>query len=160
MEERTLLSKIQVTSASDRAFTPDNVLTLRDAILLVNGDPSVAELSDAQQHLITPDPPGEIDTIAFHIADSGVQTITLTSDLPATTKPVLIDGYTEPGASPNTLSIGTNAVINVKLNLGVFAGLLFNPGSARSSVQGLSIFHGFTAKISINTTDITVSGNF
>jgi CSLREA domain-containing protein len=44
------------------------------------------------------------DTIAFNIPAAGLQTIRPTSVLPAITSPVIIDGYTQPGASPNTLA--------------------------------------------------------
>src|SRR3989442_1046304 len=43
------------------------------------------------------------DLIAFNISGTGVQTITPLSSLPYITDPVTIDGYTQPGASANTL---------------------------------------------------------
>jgi hypothetical protein len=69
VEDRTLLATIQVTSTSDRTFEADNVLTLRDAIELVNGDLTVGQLSASQQALVTgtPDQPGVTDTIDFNI---------------------------------------------------------------------------------------------
>jgi titin len=72
MEDRTLLSVIRVNSSSDRPFdpaNPDNVLTLRDATLLVNGNLTPNELSAAQQALITgtPNQPGVTDTIDFNV---------------------------------------------------------------------------------------------
>ena len=51
-------------------------------------------------------------TIKFNISGSGVQTISPASALPAITKPVFIDGYSQPGASAGTVLIeldGTNA---------------------------------------------------
>ena len=51
-------------------------------------------------------------TIEFNISASGVQTISPTSSLPAITKPVFIDGYSQSGASAGTVLIeldGTNA---------------------------------------------------
>jgi len=98
--------------------------------------------------------------IAFDIAGSGLQMIVLGLDLPSITQQVTINGYTEPGASANTQSIGTNAVIQVQLNLNGHAGLVFNSGAANSVVEGLSIFGGAGAGISINDNGITVSGDF
>jgi hypothetical protein len=51
------------------------------------------------------------DTINFNIPGAGVHTIVLTTWLPNTTDPVTVDGYTQPGSSPNTLPLaqGTNA---------------------------------------------------
>ncbi len=49
------------------------------------------------------------DTIDFNIPGSGVHTISPTSALPTITDPVLIDGYSQPGSSPNTLLQGNNA---------------------------------------------------
>ena len=49
------------------------------------------------------------DLIQFDIAGTGPHTIA--PALPAITDPVTIDGYTQPGASPNTLAVGSNAVL-------------------------------------------------
>ena len=53
------------------------------------------------------------DTIAFNIPGDGPHTIRPTSALPTITDPVIIDGYTQPGASPNTNGpgLGLNTVI-------------------------------------------------
>ena len=69
LEGRTLLSTIQVTSTLDRPFAADSVLTLRDAILLVDGNLTAGQLSAAQQALVTgtPDQTGVTDTIDFNI---------------------------------------------------------------------------------------------
>jgi uncharacterized repeat protein (TIGR01451 family) len=54
------------------------------------------------------------DTIAFNIPGAGVQT-NQSSFLPALQVPVTIDGYTQPGASPNALASGDNAVLLIDL---------------------------------------------
>ena len=56
-----------------------------------------------------------LDTIAFAIPGSGVQTIAPTSTLPTITDPVVIDGYTQPGSVANTLPIGDSAVLQLSL---------------------------------------------
>jgi hypothetical protein len=57
-------------------------------------------------------------TIPFAIPGSGVHTISLTTPLPTITQTVTIDGYTQPGSSPNTLPFpqGTNAVLTIELS--------------------------------------------
>ena len=56
------------------------------------------------------------NTIDFNIPGPGVQTISPASQLPPITVPVVINGYTQPGASPNTLANGNNAVLLIELN--------------------------------------------
>jgi CSLREA domain-containing protein len=58
------------------------------------------------------------DTIAFAIPGADVQTIQLTSPLPTLsdrTGGTTIDGYTQPGASPNTDPIASNARLMVQI---------------------------------------------
>ena len=71
------------------------------------------------------------DSIAFNIPGSGVQTISPTQPLPTITDPVAIDGYTQPGASANSLALGTNAVLLIELS-----------GLSANSPQGLKITAG------------------
>ncbi len=56
------------------------------------------------------------DTINFKIRGDGVKTISPASPLPAITDPVTIDGYSQPGASANTLAEGNDAVLLIQLN--------------------------------------------
>src|SRR5205807_1996407 len=81
------------------------------------------------------------DTINFNIPGAGVHTISPASALPTITDPVTIDGYTQPGASMNTLANSDNAVLLIELN-GASAGtssigLLFF--AANCVVKGLVI---------------------
>lgn len=100
------------------------------------------------------------DTITFAIPGSGVQTITLASSLPDATDPVTIDGYTQSGASANTLAVGDNAVLTVRVNGGAGGTIFrFAPGSQNSTVQGLAIVGG-TARIVAATDGLTIAGNF
>ena len=60
---------------------------------------------------------GSKDAIHFDIAGgTGVKTIKPKSQLPQITWPVTIAGYTQSGASKNTLDQGTNAVLKIELN--------------------------------------------
>jgi hypothetical protein len=57
------------------------------------------------------------DTIRFNISGTtSVKTITPASPLPDITETVTINGYTQPGASANTLATGNDAVLKVQLN--------------------------------------------
>src|SRR5436305_7946305 len=58
------------------------------------------------------------DVIAFNIPGAGVHRIAPLTDLPAITDPVVIDGYTQPGTSPNTQATADDAVLLIELNGG------------------------------------------
>jgi hypothetical protein len=82
------------------------------------------------------------DTIGFQIPGSGIHLIDLSqSSLPEITDSVIIDGYTQPGAEPNSLSIGDNAVILIQLDGGLVKrngrGLVIS--GSNCLVRGLSI---------------------
>jgi hypothetical protein len=178
LEGRALLATIQVTSTSDRPFdpiTPDNVLTLRDAILLTDGNLTVDQLSTAQQGLVsgTPDQAGVTDMIDFAIPGTGVQVIQPLTDLPRITHPVVVDGYSQPGSSPNTLAAGDNAVLRIELDgsldtssnptpygyesTGLFVSYPASQGE--STVQGLDVTR-FGLGIEDNNGVCAVQGNF
>src|SRR5215203_1863119 len=72
--------------------------------------------------------PTEKDRMKFDISGSGVHTISPTSPLPQITEPVIINGYSQPGSSANTLAKGTNAVLTIELD-----------GTNAGSADGLSI---------------------
>jgi hypothetical protein len=56
------------------------------------------------------------NSIHFNIPGAGPHTIQPLSALPLITANVLIDGYTQPGSSVNTLPVGNNAVLKIELN--------------------------------------------
>src|SRR5262245_41983296 len=53
------------------------------------------------------------DAINFNIAGAGPFTISPVTPLPAVTDPVVIDGYSQSGASSNTIAAGDNAVLKI-----------------------------------------------
>jgi len=85
-----------------------------------------------------------IDTIAFNIPGSGVQTITFASEIDVT-DPVVIDGYTQPGSSPNTDPAVSNAVILIDLQGadGSQNGLMVTAGTLE--IHGVALRHFATA---------------
>ena len=100
------------------------------------------------------------DTIAFNIPGSGVQTIDLASALPTITDPVIIDGYTQPGASPNTQTNGDNAVRLIELD-GVGYGLQITAGNSvvRGLVINRSVYSGVGIRLSGNGGNL-IEGDF
>jgi hypothetical protein len=103
------------------------------------------------------------DAINFNIGGSGVKTIKPASSLPIITQPVTIDGYTEPGASENTLAVGNDAVLLIRLdgsNAGNASGL--NITANDSVVRGLSVTRfSSSAGLTLSGADNTrIEGNF
>ena len=116
--------------------------------------------------------PGK-DTIRFNIPGNTKHTISPASPLPVITDPVVIDGYSQPGASPsnNPITAGSNAVLMIELNCsnagaGAY-GLEIAAGN--STVQGLVInrFYSGTGYkqygygiVLITNSGNTIAGNF
>jgi titin len=101
------------------------------------------------------------DTIDFAIPGTGVATISPTSQLPTITEAVTINGYSQPGAKPNTLAVGNDAVLKVELS-GPGAGSGLRIGAANSTVKGLAI-NGWGEGVHISESGATgnkVEGNY
>ena len=82
-----------------------------------------------------------LDNINFSIPRAGLQTITLVSgQLPTINNSVVIDGYTQPGASVNTLAVGNNAVFRIQIDANNYYAMDITAGS--STIRGLAIFRG------------------
>jgi hypothetical protein len=120
--------------------------TLRDAITFANANSG--------------------STIAFNISGSGVQTIAPATPYPIISAPVTIDGYTQPGSSPNTNGpgLGDNSTHLIEINSagpGSGHGLDFFPGSAGSTVRGLVINRSQAAAIAdFGANNVTIEGCF
>jgi hypothetical protein len=117
---------LTVTTTAD-PINGDGLLSLREAITCINNGTN----ANAADCPAAPSPAyGTSDEIDFNIAVSGVQTITLASQLPDLIKPMKIDGYTEPTASTNTLAVGDDANIRVVLTTNAtISGLAINSGA-------------------------------
>jgi hypothetical protein len=105
------------------------------------------------------------DTINFNIGGTAsVKIIKPASPLPDITDPVTIDGYTQPGASANTLAEGNDAVLKIALNgtdAGPAHGLAIQ--AADSTIKGLVINRFVGNGVSITGSGATgnkVLGNF
>ncbi len=96
-----------------------------------------------------------LDTIAFNVSGAGcdgggVCTITPASQLPNVSSPVLINGYTQSGAQPNTNAEGAlNTVLKIVLSGATIqsTGLQFTTGADGSTVRGLVLNGGWNYAI-------------
>ena len=121
-----ILAFVSVTGARAATFTVTNTNdsgagSLRQAILDADATPG-------------------LDTIAFNIPGAGVHTISPATSLPEIDDPVIIDGYSQPGASPNTDPTGFNGTLLIEISgasAGQANGLNLNAGA--STVRGLVI---------------------
>jgi hypothetical protein len=147
LETRQLLAVIMVNSSGDAdGADGSDTLSLRQAIEVSNGTLAISSLTPTQASLVV----GALsspNTIDFAIPGTGPFTIMPGTALPTITSPVVIDGYSEPGAHPNTNGPGQgkNTVIQIEID-GANApaganGLDVQAGD--SIVQGLAI-GGFT----------------
>jgi hypothetical protein len=112
---------------------------------------------------------GGPDQIQFDIPGSGVHTLTPAEFLPIIHYPVIIDGYTQPGASPNTLAVGDNAVLKIEIDCSAISsseGLFIFSGGGGSAVRGLVINHDDVNAFLIGpgfgfpSDNNTIAGNF
>ncbi len=136
----SLLLPLLSTIAAATTYTVTNTAdsgpgSLRQAILDANANPG-------------------LDAIAFNIPGPGVHTIAPTIDLPTLTDDagVTIDGFTQPGASPNTLAVGSDAVILIEIQgtgtVGAQGGFLLD--GRQATIRGMAInrFRGLGVGIS------------
>ena len=144
---------ITVTGTGD-TIAVDGVVTLREAITAANTN---APCGDA--------PAGDsgIDIINFNISGGGVKTISPTSALPTITEPITINGYSQPGASANTLAVGNNAVLLIELD-GTNAGAsswALQIDAGNSTIRGLVInrFSQYGIFVEANGNN-TIAGNY
>lgn len=149
---------ITVTSVADVVAT-DGVCTLREAIVQANTDgmtrPADGECARGLG----------ADTIAFAIPGDGPHRIVIGPQLPDITSTVEIDGYTQPGARPNSVNAlgGFDADLRIVIDGGAPASVLrpalrLATGSSGSSIRGLEIT-GFTSTVCCGDVGIVVTGS-
>src|SRR5687767_8182520 len=89
---------ITVNSTTDTVAN-DGACTLREALTAANTNTASGGMAgECAAGSTAP----TVDAIGFAIPGAGPHTIQPGSALPTISEPALIDGYTEPGASPNT----------------------------------------------------------
>jgi hypothetical protein len=110
----------------------------------------------------------DADEVHFAIPGSGVKTIALLAQLPPVTRSLTIDGFTQPGASANTLETfegGLNTVLQIEVaGTGGFHGLYIDAANGVIlTVKGLNL-HGFLSCLTgapiAGTSQIRSFGNF
>jgi len=102
-----------------------------------------------------------LDVITFAIPGAGVRTIRPLSQLPNITGPVIIDGYTQPGASPNSAEAGSNARIIVELDGSLISSVGLRITGGGSTVRGLAMNRWFFTTIELSSGGGNViEGNF
>jgi len=138
--------QIKVNSPQDGPITPDDQLTLREAIAITNGTLTLAELSDAEQGQVTASASNSV--IAFELP-TGQTKIELQSLLPVLAQPgLVVDGTTQAGydAAKSATAEILVAIPVVEItsadNADVFRGLTLVADDI--TIRGLSL-HGFTS---------------
>lgn len=149
---------VTVTSTDDTVAANDAKVTLREAITAINagndlGDPDITAQS--------PGVFGTDDTVNFNIAGPGVHTITAAFSQPTLIRTVSIDGYSQPGATPNNnpLSAGINAVLLIDVHSNTGSVLVVD--APDSSIRGLVLHSSSSGQVvDINASGAVVAGNF
>ena len=107
------------------------------------------------------------DDIDFSIPGAGVHTIAPATTLPALTSPVDIDGFTQPGATPNTNPVGEpiDATLLIELDgsgdpdRSSSFGLETEAGSGGTTIRGL-VINRFGTGVLFRAGPAEVTGNF
>ena len=165
LEDRQLLATLTVNTTADDA-SADATLSLREAIEVSSGTLAVSSLSTQQQAQVT-GALGTTNTIDFDIPKTdpgynpatGVWTIAPQSDLPTiSTNAAIINGYSQLGASTNTLAQGDNAKLTIAINGGGYDGLLI--AQQGSKVFGLDIGNSNDGVVITAGGNVQVAGCF
>ena len=168
LELRQLLATITVNGTADDV-SADSTLSLREAIEVSDGALALSSLSSQEQAQVSGDV-GNSNTIDFNIptsdsgynSASGVWTIAVGEfPLPAiSTNAAIIDGYSQPGSSENTLAHGDNAKLTIAIDVGLheFDGLTI--AQQGSKVSGLDIEHSQNGIVIAGGGNVQVAGCF
>lgn len=138
---RTIRSLCLLIAIGGSTFHPLSSIAATFLVINVNdtGEGSLREAIAAANS--TSNQGGLPDRIEFSIAGDEVHTISPLSSLPTITDPVILDGYTQPGAARNTNATGAIvAAIKIELdgtNAGPANGLTVTAGN--TVIQGLAI---------------------
>jgi len=132
-------------------FTTTNFATAWNKFIVTNTND--AGPGSLRQAILDANARTGTDTIAFDISGAGPHTIRPTSALPQIIDPVVIDGYTQPGARPNNNrpGLGKNAVLKIELDGSNASASGIVITGANSTVRGLVINR-------FNPTGIVISG--
>lgn len=172
-------ASIVVNSTSDAQLGDDGICTLREAITAAaTNAPSGVTAGECAGG--SPAPTVDQITFAIPATDPGCKgTPTVCTIKPATALPdinggpVFIDGYTQAGASANTLAIGDDRVLTIEIDAGngiegphvagSYGGSVSGSGS---TIRGLAITHMsgnglcISCSYGVDASNVTIVGNF
>jgi outer membrane protein OmpA-like peptidoglycan-associated protein len=160
-EENNIFNNYQVVVNSnlDGEITPDEYLTLREAIAIINNILPWENLSEAEKAQVTLLENNQISRIEFNLNESET-TIKLTDLLPPVAHAVIIDGTTNAGYDRNNYTFAEKNIpqpvvaITPAENTQIFRGLTLVADNI--TVKGLSIY-GFS--LDNQTTLVTPPGD-
>ena len=139
--------QVVVNSEGDGDIQPDEKLTLREAIELVNGTLTVEQLSDRERAQVQVVGDGSTSQIGFNLPNA--TTIELQKQLPDLAVPgLIIDGSTQPGYEPDKSATAEIAIpipvvtITPAAGKEIFRGLTVV--ADRITIRGLNLY-GFNA---------------
>jgi CSLREA domain-containing protein len=144
-KEMAVTADVQAAAAAALVFTVNSTADTADSNIgdrvcsSSSGCTLRAAIAEANRHYGP-------DSIIFNIPGNGVQTIQLSSRLPSLSDAsggTTIDGYSQPGAQPNTDNIVSNATIMIQIRgngPSAFDAMLIQ--SAGNRIQGLAFFNG------------------
>lgn len=147
LEDRTAPAVFTVTTTEDNGNDNDPVAgSLRAAFKAANATPA-------------------IDDIEFAIPGSGVHSLTLAGRMPPLLAPIRINGYSQPGASPNSLVVGNDARLLIEIDVNGYGAFIFtqsNGDVTGTVIEGLSIVNAsvpleFASGV---VNEVTIRGNF
>ena len=150
--QEVLPVRIIVNSDRDGAIVPDNFLTLREAIEIVNGTLPQNKLSTAEKELVKLLETQATGRIEFNLPPKQT-TIRLVSILPPLTRPVVLDGTSQPGYTTKSGKLNRTFVKELPLpvvaitpadDVEIFRGITVVADNV--TVRGVSLY-GFTAKL-------------
>jgi hypothetical protein len=103
-----------------------------------------------------------IDTITFNIGGTGPHIILPTATgLPTITDRTVIDGYSQPGSTPNTLTVGINATINLQIDGSLTTGAVgLGVGADSCVIRGFSIVNWHIGILLSSSAGSSVQGCF
>jgi hypothetical protein len=133
MKTRGVIGLSRVAGAVSILFSVTGANLVHSATLVVNNTNDSGDGSLRQAILSANSTANVPDVIQFNIAGTGPFTISPTTPLPTITDPVVIDGYSQPGAGANSLTNGDNAVLQIV----VLESLVID--TTNSTVRGLVI---------------------
>ncbi len=146
---------VNATDDTDDGACDGTHCSLREAIAAVNGNANA--------------PTVDMIKFAIGIGDGTVQTIVVNNadPLPRLFEPVMIDGYSEPGAKEWTIDNGvevppTLLVYVNRVSGSTSPGFKFEAGSGGSTVRGLAIggFSSHGVRIADTALEVVVEGNY